>query len=700
MNEYFNIKFVAYTPKGSIYKNMGEEPLPASQPKPATKVTFSDLATWDLLEDLPVAVYTCDKDGYITSFNKAAVKLWGKTPEANKDKWYVDWEMFNADGAPLKPEETPTGRVLKYGKAVKQQEIFIKRPDGTTSYILSNPKPLFNEKGELTGAANTLIDITEQKNAESKQGMLASIIESSEDAIVSKTLDGTITSWNNSAQRLFGYTEDEIIGKHITVLIPEDRYNEEELIISKIRANERIEHFETIRKTKSGEEIQISLTISPIRNSNNKVIGASKIIRDIGRQKKSEERLQQYAERLEILNSIGQVISAELDIQGILQKVTDSTTQLCGAQFGAFFHNLVNEQGESYMLFTLSGAPREAFEKFGMPRNTAVFHPTFSGEGTVRVDDITKDPRYGKNAPHFGMPKGHLPVVSYLAVPVRAKSGEVIGGLFFGHEQPARFTKEHEQLVLAVAAQAAVALDNAKLYEDIKLLNEKKDEFIGLASHELKTPVTSLKGYLQIIARNLSPEDKNKVLAGRALEQVGKLTTLISDLLDVTKIQTGKLPFTYADFDVIRLITELREILQQTDPSHKLVLNLPARELIIHADSQRIEQVIINLVTNAIKYSPKADQVIIEAEVIDNKLRVSVQDFGIGIQPDQLERVFSRFYRVENLASHMSGLGIGLYISQEIVTRHQGRLWVESIYGEGSTFYFEIPINTNDLHDA
>ncbi|MGF7075267.1 PAS domain S-box protein [Mucilaginibacter sp. 3215] len=679
---------------------MGEEPLSASHSKPVPKVTFNNSADWDLFEDLPVAVYTCDKEGYITSFNKAAVTLWGKTPEANKDKWYVNWEIFTSDGILLTPDETPTGKVLKYGRAIKQQEILIKRPNGSVSYILSNPKPRFNEKGELAGAANTLIDITEQKNAESKQGMLASIIESSEDAIVSKNLNGIITSWNGAAQRLFGYTEDEIIGKHITVLIPEDRYDEEEMIINKIRANERIEHFETIRKTKSGEEIQISLTISPIRNNNNKVIGASKIIRDIGRQKKSEERLQQYAERLEILNSIGQVISAELDIQNILQKVTDATTQLCGAQFGAFFHNQVNEQGESYMLFTLSGAPREAFEKFGMPRNTAVFHPTFSGEGTVRVDDITKDPRYGKNAPHFGQPKGHLPVVSYLAVPVRGKSGEVIGGLFFGHEQPARFTREHEQLVLAVAAQAAVALDNAKLYENIKELNEKKDEFIGLASHELKTPVTSLKGYLQIIARNLPPDDKSKVLANRALEQVGKLTILISDLLDVTKIQTGKLPFTYADFDVIKLLTELREILQQTGPSHQLLLNLPAGELIIHADSQRIEQVVINLVTNAVKYSPKADKVIIEALVINNKFRVSVQDFGIGIQPDQLERVFSRFYRVENLASHMSGLGIGLYICQEIVNRHQGRLWVESTYGEGSTFHFEIPINTNDLHDA
>ncbi|QEM11884.1 PAS domain S-box protein [Mucilaginibacter rubeus] len=667
---------------------MGEEPLHAP------KAAFNNIAAWDLLEDLPVAVYTCDKHGCVTSFNKAAVKLWGKTPEANKDKWYINWQIFNIDGTPLNLEETPTARVLKYGKAVKQQEILIKRPNGSISYILSNPKPLFDESGQLTGVVNTLIDITEQKNAEAKQGMLASIIESSEDAIVSKNLDGIITSWNNAAQRLFGYTDEEIIGKHITTLIPEDRYDEEELIISKIRANERIEHFETIRKTKSGEEVQISLTISPIMNKANKVIGASKIIRDIGKQKKAEDRLQQYAERLEILNSIGQVISAELDIQSILQKVTDSTTQLCGAQFGAFFHNLVNEQGESYMLFTLSGAPREAFEKFGMPRNTAVFHPTFSGEGTVRVDDITKDPRYGKNAPHFGKPAGHLPVVSYLAVPVRGKSGEVIGGLFFGHEQPARFTKEHEQLVLAVAAQASVALDNAKLYEDIKQLNEKKDEFIGLASHELKTPVTSLKGYLQIIARNLPADDRNKLLANRALEQVGRLTTLISDLLDVTKIQTGKLPFTYADYDIIKSITDLREILQQTESSHQIILNLPLERLIIHADSQRIEQVIINLVTNAVKYSPKGDKVIITGAVINNKLRISVQDFGIGIQPDQLERVFSRFYRVENLASHMSGLGIGLYICQEIVNRHQGRLWVESTYGEGSTFYFELPLNT------
>jgi GAF domain-containing protein len=147
-----------------------------------------------------------------------------------------------------------------------------------------------------------------------------------------------------------------------------------------------------------------------------------------------------------------------------VQQVTDAGVELTGAQFGAFFHNVINDAGESYMLFTLSGAHASQFD-FGMPRATAVFHPTFAGEGVIRSDDITQDPRYGLTGPHFGMPKGHLPVRSYLAVSVIGRSGEVIGGLFFGHEEPGRFSERHEQLMIGVAAQAAVAMDNARLFQ-------------------------------------------------------------------------------------------------------------------------------------------------------------------------------------------------------------------------------------------
>lgn len=578
------------------------------------------------------------------------------------------------------------------------------RHDGVYRRILDNSFPQYATDGCFSGYIGSCTDIEDLPATEStkrdavntealqkEQAMLAAIIESSEDAIISKTLQGMITSWNKAAERVFGYTESEALGKHISLIIPNERLNEEDVIINKIRNNESIEHFETIRLTKYGKRIPISLTISPIRNKNGEVTGASKIARDISRAKEAEEKLQHYAETMEILNTVGQVISTDLDAQAILQKVTDATTQLTGASFGAFFHNVVNDSGEAYMLYTLSGAPREAFEKFGMPRNTEVFGTTFSGKGIVRADDITKDPRYGHNAPYHGMPEGHLPVVSYLAVPVVSKGGTVLGGLFFGHVEAGKFTKEHEDLVAGVASQAAAALDNAKLYEEVKQLNAKKDEFIGMASHELKTPVTSVKGYLQIIERDHQMESRTRQFISKALQQVNKLSSLVSDLLDVSKIQSGKLPFAIGTFDINALLRDVGETMEQSHPSHYIEYELAPSVLKVEGDQQRIEQVIINLISNAIKYSPKVKKVIIGSTDMPDKVRVCVQDFGIGIEQAHIERIFSRFYRVENLASHMSGLGIGLYISQEIIKRHKGRLWANSTPGKGSTFIFEIP---------
>jgi two-component sensor histidine kinase len=177
------------------------------------------------------------------------------------------------------------------------------------------------------------------------------------------------------------------------------------------------------------------------------------------------EALRDHAAILETLNRVGQTLSSDLDVERVVQFATDAATKLSGAEFGAFFYNVTNRKGESYTLYSLSGAPREAFSKFPMPRNTEIFDTTFKGLGTIRSDDITKDPRYGKSAPHHGMPKGHLPVVSYLAVPVIARSGEVIGGMFFGHKQPGVFTERAEKLVSGIASQAAIAIDNARLFQ-------------------------------------------------------------------------------------------------------------------------------------------------------------------------------------------------------------------------------------------
>jgi len=181
--------------------------------------------------------------------------------------------------------------------------------------------------------------------------------------------------------------------------------------------------------------------------------------------------------RLEILLKVGAEIASELDLDRAVQTVTDAATELIGAAFGSFFYNVLNEAGESY---TLSGVPKEAFSKFPMPRNTKVFAPTFAGEGVVRSDDIQKDPRYGQNPPHYGQPKGHLPVHSYLAVPVISRSGEVIGGLFFGHPEVARFNAEHEKLAIGVAAYAAIAIDNARLYSAAQKEIERHQKIEGM----------------------------------------------------------------------------------------------------------------------------------------------------------------------------------------------------------------------------
>ena len=276
------------------------------------------------------------------------------------------------------------------------------------------------------------------------QARLAAIVATSDDAIISKNLDGVILSWNAGAERIFGYTPEEAIGKSILMLLPPERVSEEADILSKIRQGIRVDHFETIRVRKDGRRIDVSVTISPIRDASGTVIGASKIARDISEHK-------QLMKERERLYSLGAAMVGERDVHNVVQLITDATTELSGAQFGSFFYNVVNGTGEAYMLYTLSGASRDKFEGFPMPRNTAVFEATFSGSSIVRSDDITKDPRYGKNAPHHGMPKGHLPVRSYLAVPVIGRAREVLGGLFFGHANVGVFNEHSERLVSAIA---------------------------------------------------------------------------------------------------------------------------------------------------------------------------------------------------------------------------------------------------------
>jgi PAS domain S-box-containing protein len=244
----------------------------------------------EMLQALPVAVYMTDAQGRITFYNEAAADLWGVRPKIGESEFCGSWKLYWPDGTPLPHDECPMALALKEGRRNSGMAAVAERPDGTRIPFLPYPTPLWDENGELIGALNTLVDISDLKRGEETALRLASVVESSHDAIVSKDLNGIITSWNGSAERLFGYRAEEVIGRPITILIPEDRHGEERMILERIGRGERVEHYETIRRRKDGSLVELSLTISPVRNARGEVIGASKIARDITERRQAEQQ--------------------------------------------------------------------------------------------------------------------------------------------------------------------------------------------------------------------------------------------------------------------------------------------------------------------------------------------------------------------------------------------------------------------------
>jgi PAS domain S-box-containing protein len=266
----------------------------ANAPSPAVGVLPQLLSAGDyflqIIQSIPVAIYATDADGRITFYNEAAAHLWGRRPKLGEDWWCGSWRLYWPDGSRMAHDECPMAVTLKTGKAPSGAWAFAERPDGTRFPFIPYPTPLFDGKGTLIGAVNMLMDITEQKRGEEVSQRMAAIVESSDDAIVSKDLNGTIMSWNAGAERLFGYEADEIIGKPITTLIPPDRQNEEPGILERIRRGERIDHYETVRRRKDGSLFDVSLTVSPVKDPQGRIVGASKIARDISERKRAEER--------------------------------------------------------------------------------------------------------------------------------------------------------------------------------------------------------------------------------------------------------------------------------------------------------------------------------------------------------------------------------------------------------------------------
>jgi signal transduction histidine kinase/CheY-like chemotaxis protein len=472
-----------------------------------------------------------------------------------------------------------------------------------------------------------------------------------------------------------------------------------------------VDHFETVRLAKDGTRINVSLSISPVRDPSGAIIGASKIARDITARKRAEKRLREEIQVRELLGDAARaVIHAQLDLQRVVQSVTDIAREITGAAFGAFFYNVNDERGESYRLYTISGAPLEAFSKFPQPRNTAVFGPAFRGEGNVRSGDITADPRYGHNPPYHGMPEGHLPVRSYLAVPVKAASGEVLGALFFGHPEPDVFTERAERLVTAVAAQAAVAVESARAHQALKReidqrtqaeqalyrAGRQKDEFLAMLAHELRNPLAPIRNATEILSRMLADDTDARAALGMIKRQGTLLSRLVDDLLDVSRITAGRIRLERKVIDLATVITQALETVESQVREKRQTLSVTAlsyEHLYVEGDFARLLQCVSNILANAIKYTEPGGEIRVLTHGDSNSAFIEISDTGAGLPPELIPQVFDLFVQSDRtLDRAQGGLGVGLAVVKRLVQMHNGEVTARSDgLGRGSTFEIRLP---------
>jgi PAS domain S-box-containing protein len=654
-------------------------------------------------------VIVTDASGRVTFLNPVAEQLTGwSSAEARNAPFAEVFRIVNEyTGAPV---DHPVAKVINSGGIVglANHTILISR-DGRRIPIDDSGAPI-RHNDALAGIVVVFRDVTERRRAEHERARLAAIVEGSDDAIASKTLDGIVTSWNPAAARLLGYRPEEIIGKSVTLIIPPERQAEEDTILGQLRRGERVDHFETVRLAKDGTRLDVSLTISPIRDPTGAIVGASKILRDITARKRSEERLREETQVRELLGEAARVVvTAQLDLERVVQGITDIAREITGAAFGAFFYNVQDERGESYRLYTISGASIEAFSRFPQPRNTPVFGPAFRGEANVRSGDITADPRYGHNPPYHGMPEGHLPVRSYLAVPVKAASGEVLGALFFGHPEPDVFTERAEQLVVAVAAQAAIAVESARAHQALKqeIDNRKqaeqalhqagrqKDEFLAMLAHELRNPLAPIRNATELLSRMLA-DDSNAQAALRMIERQGlQLSRLVDDLLDVSRITTGKIQLEHKIIDLAAVVTQALETAepQVREKRHRVSVTTFHEPLYVEGDFARLVQCVGNVLANAIKYTEPGGEIWVRTRGDSSSAFIEISDTGAGIPPELLPQVFELFVQSDRtLDRAQGGLGVGLAVVKRLVEMHNGEVTARSEgLWRGSTFEIRLP---------
>jgi PAS domain S-box-containing protein len=603
-------------------------------------------------------VITTDTEARITYLNAVAATLTGWTPEEARGQ-PLDAVFHIIDEQTRKPIESPALRALRAGTAVGfENHATLVHRNGDEHPIDDSAAPIVDELRHVSGCVLIFRDVSERRRFEIRDAarlldarLLASIVESSDDAIISKSLDGVIRTWNAAAQRLFGHTAEAAVGRHISLVIPPDRLSEEDQIIASLKAGRRVEHFETERVRSDGRRIWVSLTISPIRDDAGNVIGASKIVRDVTRQREAENERQKFV------------------------TLVENSTDFIGICDLAGVPSFVNRAGLSMVgLADLDEAKRTPVAEFFFPEDRSrivdEFLPRVAREGHGEIEVRFR---------HFR--SGAAIWMAYKVVRLDEATGKP-----FGFATVSQNVTERRRLE-----------DNLrKLATDLSEVDRRKDEFLATLSHELRNPLAPMRNMLEILKRAGNERGALPAAVDTMERQLGQLVRLVDDLLDLSRITHNRIGLRRTAVDLGAVI---RQAVQSAQPladgaGHVVDVTLPERPILLHADAVRLTQIFGNLINNACKYTRPGGRIRVIAERDGAEAVVSVTDNGIGIPRDKLDTIFDMFSQIDrSLERSQGGLGIGLTLVKRLVQMHGGTVHARSEgEGRGSTFVVRLPI--------
>ncbi len=532
-------------------------------------------------------------------------------------------------------------------------------------------------------------DVSERKIAQQAlreaEEKYRGIFENALYGVFQTTPDGRFISANPALARMFGFESPEELISGVTDIGRQIHTDpaRRRLLIAELEEYGVVHNFEAQAVRRDGALMYISLAGRVLRDDRGEVLGYEGMVADITEHKRAEAQLREQKLILETSERVGALVASELDLAKTAQAVIDAATTLTGATLGAFFYRPIGEESTPYR-YGVSGIEESIFAGLPLPTESALFEPVLHGRSIIRIDDVFEYEDLGRKPPFSGLPESYPGVRSYLAVPVFSpRSGFVLGGLFFGHPEVGVFGEHQESLALSIARWAGIAIENARLFaesqevqEVLRKTNEAKDEFLGVISHELRTPITTIYGGARLVhsrGERLDPQQRNEVIADIERESE-RLYRLVEDLLALSRLELGE-TVVLAPVDLGRLIDKVRQAFNRRRPNREIQVRVQPGAEKAQAEPTYVEQVLRNLLSNADKYSPNDQPVTIEATASNGTVTVSVLDRGPGIQQEEAELIFDRFYRSQRTAKQASGIGVGLTVCKRLIEAQSGKIW-------------------------